>query len=314
MKIDIIYTWVDGSENKWLNKKNETIKSLLNNKNIKNNFGEFAFVNGRFRNSNEIIYSIRSVEKYINKNIIGNIYIVTDNQKNNLLNENKVIYIDHKDIIKKENLPTYNSTKIVSNLFKIKNLSNIFLYFNDDILLGPKFKINDLYDFDNHITKIQFDEKENTFPSYVAINSNKALKKHFLNIDNKYKEYLKLNFTHGPKIINKEIFNNMINLFYEEYLFLQKQTLRNKETVVIGDLYYRYLQCINSTQINKLKNMIIMTQNKKEDFTELINNFENLSYFCINDCTDNNFELNEKLNAIEEVLQFLYPQKSSYEI
>ena len=50
---------------------------------------------------------------------------------------NKVEIIDHKEIFRDniDSLPTFNIRSIDALLFKIKNLSNKFIYFNDDMFL-----------------------------------------------------------------------------------------------------------------------------------------------------------------------------------
>ncbi len=127
-KIDIVYTWVDGSDINWLNKKNR----YKPEKEIHENF---STLNSRFRNSDEIIYSIRSIERYFPEH--GDIYIVTDNQRHPLINENMVKYIDHSEIL--DVLPTFSSKKIESGIFKIKTLSEDFYFFIMKVFFRPNF-------------------------------------------------------------------------------------------------------------------------------------------------------------------------------
>ena len=106
--IDIVYTWVDGSDKNWLFKKEKTL----------NKYGVFhssSDVSGekRFSNKEELKYSLRSIEKYCPW--VRNVYLVTDNQIPHWLNYNKnnLKVIDHKDIFyNKNHLPTFNSNAI----------------------------------------------------------------------------------------------------------------------------------------------------------------------------------------------------------
>ena len=52
--------------------------------------------------------------------------------------------VNHSDIIPKEFLPTYNSNVIDSYLYRIPGLSDIFLYFNDDVFLRSLLQPSDL--------------------------------------------------------------------------------------------------------------------------------------------------------------------------
>jgi len=127
--IDIVYTWVDDTDPKWRNKKKEVLKN--NSVNIEAN------ENCRFINNDELLFSIRSIYKFcpwFNK-----IYIVTDEQKPKWLDENNndIIIIDHKIIFNNIGLlPTFNSNMIESRIHHIPNLSENYIYLNDDFFIG----------------------------------------------------------------------------------------------------------------------------------------------------------------------------------
>ena len=135
MEIDLVYLWVDGNDPEWLAKKNKFtgIEFTQNQTNCK----------GRYANNNELKYSLRSVEKYLPW--IRKIFIVTDNQTPDWIDTShpKIEIIDHKDILPPEALPCFNSLVIEYFLFKIPNLSEHFLYANDDMFvaahLSPEF-------------------------------------------------------------------------------------------------------------------------------------------------------------------------------
>lgn len=44
--------------------------------------------------------------------------------------------MDHREIIDHDYLPTFNSHVIEANLHKIPNLSEHFIYFNDDVFVA----------------------------------------------------------------------------------------------------------------------------------------------------------------------------------
>jgi hypothetical protein len=124
MKIDIVYTYVDGTDKQFIIKKNKymTEHDIPFNDNI------------RFESINEIVLSIQTVLKFAKW--INTIFIVTDNQippiQDELITSGKVVIIDHKDIIPDKYLPTFYSDVIESYLHNIPNLTDVFLYNNDD--------------------------------------------------------------------------------------------------------------------------------------------------------------------------------------
>ncbi len=66
---------------------------------------------------------------------------------------NKLIIITHKDIIPEIYLPTFNSLCIELYLYNIPNLSNNFIYFNDDMI------VLDNYEFLNHLNYVYHTNK-----------------------------------------------------------------------------------------------------------------------------------------------------------
>ena len=127
MDIDLVYLWVDGNDPQWLEKRNSLglseEKSEVNCK-------------GRYTDNDELKYSLRSVEKYAPW--IRKIFIITDNQTPDWLDTTnpKVKIIDHKEVLSEKSLPCYNSSVILHFLYKIRELSEHFLYADDDMFFN----------------------------------------------------------------------------------------------------------------------------------------------------------------------------------
>lgn len=130
--IDAVITWVDNGDTAHQKKIFEYLP-----KNKSEARSEFK---KRFIEVEELKYVVHSIIKYAP--FIRTIFIVTDNQKPSFLKKSnkryaKVKVIDHKDIFKDdtEYLPVFNSRSIETKLYDISNLSEHFIYFNDDIFL-----------------------------------------------------------------------------------------------------------------------------------------------------------------------------------
>ncbi len=121
--IDIVITWVDQGDEKWREEKNKYASG-------KEKQGEDDV---RFRDWGNLKYLFRGIEK--NMPWIRNIYLVTSGQKPEWLDTEAegLVLVDHKDYIPEEYLPTFNSNTIILNLFRIRGLSEQFIYFNDDM-------------------------------------------------------------------------------------------------------------------------------------------------------------------------------------
>ncbi|MFF5928994.1 stealth conserved region 3 domain-containing protein [Streptomyces hydrogenans] len=129
--VDAVYTWVDGSDVAWLERKNQ-ILSQLGLETV-----DAAASAARFRSRDELRYSLRSIDMYAPW--IRNIYIVTDRQAPAWLDQShhRIRVVDHTEIFGDRGaLPTFNSHAIESQLHNIEGLSEHFLYFNDDFFIG----------------------------------------------------------------------------------------------------------------------------------------------------------------------------------
>lgn len=177
-KIDLVYLWCDNSDKNWSEKKAYWQKQLGLTPDTENSTADC-----RFRNNDELKYSLRSIEKFapwINK-----IFIVTDNQIPNWLDTNnpKIEVVFHKDFIEEEYLPCFNSVALEFHLHKIKGLSEYFLYANDDMFLGRPAKKTDFFNkLGNPIervkkleyTKEQIQDSKN-FVETISIDFNKCM-------------------------------------------------------------------------------------------------------------------------------------------
>ena len=129
--IDVVYTWVDGDDPEWNEKRQRTATAAGRE------LHPVANSRTRFVNRDELRYSLRSL--YYFAPWVRKIYLVTDNQVPEWVNgssENLQI-VSHQDLFPEpEQLPTFNSHAIESVLHRIPGLSEQFIYMNDDVLLS----------------------------------------------------------------------------------------------------------------------------------------------------------------------------------
>ena len=113
--------------------------------------GEETTDNIRTSYNYELQYSLRSIDLYAPW--VNNIYILTDYPKKYpswIKSDNKkIIMIETTDTFPHPNyLPNSNSNAIESTIANIKNLSEHYIYFCDDIFLGKKTKYTDFFTYD----------------------------------------------------------------------------------------------------------------------------------------------------------------------
>jgi hypothetical protein len=131
--IDVVYTWVDGSDPCWRAKKDTALVSGMHRRNRR------ACDTARYANRDELRYSLRSL--WMHADFVRHVYLVTDEQVPSWLDTShpKVSIVDHREIFGDAGrLPTFNSQAIETRLHHIDGLSEHYLYLNDDVMFGRR--------------------------------------------------------------------------------------------------------------------------------------------------------------------------------
>ena len=318
-KFDLVYTWVDDTDTKWLNKKNATLENM-GFKVDKN-----ATSACRYRNNNELKYSLRSVEKYASW--INHIYIITDNQIPMWMNikNPKINIIDHKDIIPEDALPTYNSNSILHCIVNIPNLSEYFLYCDDDMLFGdytyPEFFLTKseklICRFRKDIKLLKDSLWKQMLLHTIDILKNKNYKFPSNGPHHNIDIYKKSIIIDCQKEFKKEIENTIYNKFRTStdveriiysYYALAKQQGIFKE-VYHYDVSKPFIKKFSKRILKGSYNDSKYFSCDHQSIEKYLTKFQP-KLFCINDGEEINN--NNKRNVIQ-ILEKIFPEKSSFE-
>lgn len=132
--VDFVVTWVDSSDTNWLNKKSKYCNTNISSEDRRFGFDNISQV--------EISTCVKSI--LFNAEWCRYIWIVTDNQipifyqflPDCYKNRVKIVY--HDKFIPRDVLPTFNSHTIETHIHNIPNLSEKFIYMNDDMYFTKK--------------------------------------------------------------------------------------------------------------------------------------------------------------------------------
>lgn len=135
--IDIVIPWVDSSDICWQQEKNEYAKRCGMDINANSSV--------RYESWDNLHLVFRGIERFMPW--VHNVFLVTCGQIPGFLNTDhpKLKLVKHEDYIPREYLPTFNSNTIEMNYFRIDELSENFILFNDDIF--PMTSIQEDYYF-----------------------------------------------------------------------------------------------------------------------------------------------------------------------
>ncbi len=137
--VDVVYTWVDGADPAHVELKNKYLGAA-------SGIAAAFCAAHRYQDNDELRYSIRSLELYAPW--LGRIYLVTNGQVPRWLSTShpRLTIVLHEDIFPDaSDLPTFNSHAIEAHLHRISGLSERFVYFNDDVLLGGPVEPADFF-------------------------------------------------------------------------------------------------------------------------------------------------------------------------
>lgn len=132
-EIDAVYTWAAEPDY-------DTVVQTCSEWERKSGNKTQPVLKQRFRDMNMLKYSLRSISAFMPW--LRNIFVVTDGARPDYIRADvpKLKFITHREIwdaaLSAEDLPTYNSEAIEVHLHRIPGLSEHFIYFNDDCLIG----------------------------------------------------------------------------------------------------------------------------------------------------------------------------------
>ena len=131
--IDFVIPWVDGGDPEWRTLRAKYLR------------GGDAVNEAQYRDWGLLKYWFRAVEAYAPW--VNRIHFVTCGQIPEWLNTDhpKLHCVDHKDYIPEEYLPTFNACVIELNFFRIPELAEHFVYFNDDVYLNAPVRPEDFF-------------------------------------------------------------------------------------------------------------------------------------------------------------------------
>lgn len=271
----------------------------------------------RFRNRDELRYSLRSIEMFAP--FVRHIYLVTNGQVPEWLDTSneRITVVTHEQIYsKKRHLPTFNSSGIETQLHHVKGLSEHFLYFNDDFFLGDFCTPSDFFlangvarYFPSDQRMFPMDTNETSEEYLIAdFNASELLKK-------KYGAFTCEIMQHVPYPSRKSFLAKLEKEFQKEFdacaaarfrsprdlrpiAFMQYHAGLQEGLTVPSKISHRYLAL---WKLNIAKQLASVASKRS------------YKTFCINDVGIPDEQLDTVNRAVGEFLETYFPFKSSFE-
>lgn len=330
IKIDIVYLWVDGNDPLWRHKRLCSLQQL--SLGHIDDLAPYSNVEGRFRDNDELRYSLRALEHFFPDH--GHVYIITDAQVPMWLQSSeRVTVIDHQDLIPKSQLPTFDSGNIESYIHRIPGLSERYFYFNDDVFFGAPVNVSDWF-WDGGIYVAWSDEPlvsdEPMRPDATSLENACRLsnawfmsKSHSTqtqgsprpSVDETYTHTFRT-FAHSPRPMLKSLLFELERVAPELFGGVRSTVFRawNKPTIV-SDFVMRWALACGQAQIREHSHLYISTGagGHQDQLDLLASMFGKIEFFCINDTTDDAGFDDPRFENIRSTLALMYPLASSFE-
>ena len=330
--IDIVYLWVNGNDGEWRAKREKYAQKLEAAGNL--SFAKFGNVEGRYRDNDELRFSLRALEKFFPEH--GHIYIVTDGQVPDWFQaSDQITLVDHHQLIPHSSLPTFDSGNNESYIHHIPGLSERYFYLNDDVFFGAPVCLDNWF-FENGVYVSWSDEPEvignKLQAESTSLENASRLSKQWLQakldnaslcaessarkMDPKY-QHTSRTFSHSPRPMLKSVMMEIEQDAPELFERVRSTVFRtwNKPTI-ISDFVLRWALAHGLAKTIDHSHVYIATGQllEAQSLKHLQKQFGSLDFFCINDTTDDAHDGDPRLLQVRQILNALLPNSSHSEM
>lgn len=311
--IDVVYTWVDGSDPAWRERKAAAHSAVGLGE-----LNEFASNESRFLSRDELRYSLRSLDMYAGW--VRHVYLVTDDQVPPWLDTSnpRITVVSHRELFgERGKLPTFNSHAIESQLHHIPGLSDHFLYLNDDFFFGrpvrPQlfFQGNGIAHFFTSTAKLglggtgAFDR-----PVMSGGKNNRDLlfKAFDRTATNKFK--------HAPNSLLKDVLTEMEERFPEEFAATAGHQFRSPADLSVVSAFHHHYAFLRGRAVEGRIRYLYADIAAPETARRLERLLEmrNVDTFCLNDHDTSGVDPLEQQRMLHSFLSRYFPLRSSFEL
>ena len=307
-KIDAVILFVDMNDKEWRSGYNDYIKTHnIPNKEINNE--------QRFRDYGTLKCLLRSIDLYAPW--INNVFLVVqrESQVPKWINRENVKVVLHEEFIPKEYLPTYNTFTIQSHVHKIPNLSEKFIFSDDDSILTKEVFPENFFINDKLVQTVVINDlnylkgSSSKFSHYFKVSASNVIKNKE-NIKDEF--YYQDDHSMQPmfKSFNEEVYNSIEDIGSYMTAFREKNNIF-RYTYLTAAFFHR-----KNIIVSSMNGAISFINKDINQFRKWLNTAQFKGLLSIND-QDLKEEFDKELyyKMVEETLQQLFPNKSEkYEI
>src|ERR1700733_2482648 len=307
--IDMVFSWVEGTDPQFRAQRAAQMSQYV--------AGEGDGAEARIRQIDELKYALRSVNMFAPW--VRRIFIATDSPSPAWLAEHPKITIvraeDH--FSDPAALPTYSSHAVESQLHHIGDLSEHFLYSNDDMFFGRPLKASMFFSpggitrFIEAKTRIGLggnDPSRSGFENAARVNRQLILQR--------FGQVITRHLEHTAVPLRKSVLQQMEREFPEDFARTQASQFRSSTDISVTNSFYHYyaLMTGRAVQQEKAKVLYVNTTTREGlDLLPVLRKKRGYDFFCLNDSSFPEVSGQERTERVTGFLERYFPIPAPWE-
>ena len=307
--IDLVFSWVDGTDPEFRARRAAQMSQAV--------VGEGDDAEARIRHIDELKYALRSVNMFAPW--IRRIFIATDSVPPSWLADHPMITIvpAEQHFSDTAALPTYNSHAVESQLHHIPELSEHFLYSNDDMFFGRPLKATMFFSpggvtrFIEAKTRIGLGTNDPTRSGFEnAARVNRQL------LFERFGQVITRHLEHTAVPLRKSVLLEMEREFPQEFARTQASAFRSGTDISVTNSLYHYYALMTGRAVQQEKakvRYVDTTTHAGLDLLPELRKRRGYDFFCLNDGSFPEVSAAERAERVAGFLERYFPIPAPWE-
>ncbi len=307
--IDIVFSWVDGTDVEWQRARARRMASYV--------VGEGDDSDARFRQIDELRYALRAV--HANMPWVRTIYIATDSARPAWLAEHpKVKVVRSEEFFADPTvLPTHNSMAVESQLHRIQGLSEHFIYSNDDMFVGRPVRpeaffspggVSKFIEADTRIGLGTNSPRRSGFENSARVNR-ALLRERFGRVTTRHLE-------HAATPLRVSVIEEMERAFPDEFAATAASTFRAATNISVTNSLYHFYALLTGRAVQNTTSSVLYVDTTTVKGLGLMRRLlkrRDYDFFCLNDGSFPEVGPDERAKRVRSFLQRYFPVAGPWE-
>ncbi|GAA2037557.1 stealth conserved region 3 domain-containing protein [Agromyces tropicus] len=308
-EIDMVFSWVDGSDVDFLRERARRMQTYV--------VGEGDDSEARYRQIDELKYALRSV--YLFAPWVRRIFICTDSRPPAWLAKHpKVTVVRAEEMFADTSmLPTYNSHAVESQLHRIPGIAEHFLYSNDDMFFGRPvspdlfFSPGGVTKFVEAGTRIGLGDSDPTRSGFEnAARVNRAL------LRDRFGKVTTRHLEHCAAPLRRSVMAELESTFPDEFRRTAASRFRSATDISVTNSLYHYFSLMTGravVQTDATVKYIETTLKRALPAMRRLLKRRDVDMFCLNDGSFPEISVEERTEAVIDFLERYFPFPAPWE-